>query len=37
MGETGGWLLVSNERVLDLDDSLLTLYRKMAQFADEQI
>eukprot|EP01044_Picomonas_judraskeda_P003276 COSAG03_NODE_266_length_9692_cov_13.725216_12_plen_31_part_00 len=26
MGETGGWLLVPNERVLDLDASLLPLY-----------
>ena len=37
MGETGGWLLVPNERVLDLDASLLPLYRKMAQFADLQL
>ena len=37
MGETGGWLLVPNDRVLDLDASLMPLYRKMAKFADEQI
>jgi sugar phosphate isomerase/epimerase len=37
MGETGGWLLVPGERVLDLDKSLIPLYRKIADFADQQV
>ena len=37
MGETGGWLLVPGERVLDLDKSLIPLYRKIADFADQQL
>ena len=34
MGETGEWLLVAGDRTLDLDASLVPLYRKMAAAAD---
>ena len=34
MGETGEWLLVAGVRTLDLDASLVPLYRKMAAAAD---
>jgi hypothetical protein len=34
MGETGEWLLVEGDRCLDLDASLMPLFRKMAAAAD---
>jgi hypothetical protein len=37
MGETGPMNLVGGDRTLDLDASLLPLYRLMADYADQQV